>query len=79
MLSMISIYLFMHLGDSFDEYLVKCQQNYERYVVRQKRAEGKKALKDYLLYGKSSPHLQVNLSTSLLSIELFLLFWGVGG
>ncbi|KAL6651729.1 hypothetical protein ACP70R_010654 [Stipagrostis hirtigluma subsp. patula] len=36
----------------------KASRNYERYVVRQKRAEGKKALKDYLLYGKSSPHLQ---------------------
>ena len=46
MLLMISIYLFMHLGDSFDEYLVKCQQNYERYAIRQNRAEGKKALKD---------------------------------
>ncbi|XP_015633948.1 uncharacterized protein [Oryza sativa Japonica Group] len=36
----------------------KLSKNYERYVVRQKRAEGKKALKDYLLFGKSSPHLQ---------------------
>lgn len=36
----------------------KLSKNYERYVIRQKRAEGKKALKDYLLYGKSSPHLQ---------------------
>ncbi|CAD6258963.1 unnamed protein product [Miscanthus lutarioriparius] len=36
----------------------KASRNYERYVVRQKRAEGKKALKDYLLYGKPSPHLQ---------------------
>uniref|UniRef100_A0A804MCY1 J domain-containing protein n=1 Tax=Zea mays TaxID=4577 RepID=A0A804MCY1_MAIZE len=36
----------------------KASRNYERYVVRQKRAEGKKALKDYLLYGKSLPHLQ---------------------
>uniref|UniRef100_A0A0E0KX43 J domain-containing protein n=1 Tax=Oryza punctata TaxID=4537 RepID=A0A0E0KX43_ORYPU len=36
----------------------KLSKNYERYVVRQRRAEGKKALKDYLLYGKSSPHLQ---------------------
>ncbi|KAG2575892.1 uncharacterized protein LOC120642193 isoform X1 [Panicum virgatum] len=36
----------------------KASRNYERYVVRQKRAEGKKALKDYLLYGKSSPHIQ---------------------
>ncbi|WVZ87795.1 hypothetical protein U9M48_034378 [Paspalum notatum var. saurae] len=35
-----------------------CHKNYERYVVRQNRAEGKKALKDYLLYGKPSPHLQ---------------------
>ncbi|XP_006653063.1 uncharacterized protein LOC102705811 [Oryza brachyantha] len=36
----------------------KLSKNYERYVVRQRRAEGKKALKDYLLYGKSSPHVQ---------------------
>uniref|UniRef100_A0A0D9WBG7 J domain-containing protein n=1 Tax=Leersia perrieri TaxID=77586 RepID=A0A0D9WBG7_9ORYZ len=36
----------------------KLSKNYERYVVRKKRAEGKKALKDYLLYGKSSPHVQ---------------------
>jgi len=50
----------------------KASRNYERYVVRQKRAEGKKALKDYLLYGKSSPHIQVNFFTSLLSVELFL-------
>ncbi|CAL5029137.1 unnamed protein product [Urochloa decumbens] len=35
----------------------KASRNYERYVVRKNRAEGKKALKDYLLYGKSSPHL----------------------
>lgn len=40
---------------------ITLQQNYERYVVRQKRAEGKKALKDYLLYGKCSPHLQVSI------------------
>jgi hypothetical protein len=52
---------------------INCQQNYERYVVRQKRAEGKKALKDYLLYGKSSPHLQV----TLLSFEVFPFFWGL--
>ncbi|CAM0901560.1 unnamed protein product [Alopecurus aequalis] len=36
----------------------KLSKKYERYVVRQKRAEGKKALKDYLLFGKSTPHLQ---------------------
>ncbi|KAF0895568.1 hypothetical protein E2562_013883 [Oryza meyeriana var. granulata] len=36
----------------------KLSKNYERYVIRQRRAEGKKALKDYLLYGKSSPHVQ---------------------
>lgn len=36
----------------------KLSKKHERYVVRQKRAEGKKALKDYLLYGKSSPHIQ---------------------
>lgn len=36
----------------------KLSKKYERYVVRQKRAEGKKALKDYLLYGKSTPHIQ---------------------
>ncbi|KAL5216733.1 hypothetical protein ABZP36_008134 [Zizania latifolia] len=38
--------------------LQKLSKNYERYVVRQKRAEGKKALKDYLLYGKCSLYLQ---------------------
>ncbi|TVU16695.1 hypothetical protein EJB05_40270 [Eragrostis curvula] len=42
----------------------KASRNYERYVVRQKRAEGKKALKDYLLYGKPSPHVQVKHSTA---------------
>ncbi|KAM3299188.1 hypothetical protein ACQJBY_040592 [Aegilops geniculata] len=36
----------------------KLSKKYERYVVRQKRAEGKKALKNYLLYGKSTPHIQ---------------------
>nr|CAD1838731.1 unnamed protein product [Ananas comosus var. bracteatus] len=32
----------------------KPSKNYIRYAVRRKRAESKKALKDYLLYGKSS-------------------------
>ncbi|XP_072992909.1 uncharacterized protein [Typha latifolia] len=32
----------------------KPSKTYIRYAVRQKRAEAKKALKDYLLYGKSS-------------------------
>ncbi|KAJ3681499.1 hypothetical protein LUZ60_015988 [Juncus effusus] len=32
----------------------KPSKNYVRYVVRQKRAEEKKALKNYLLYGKPS-------------------------
>ncbi|KAE8810538.1 hypothetical protein D1007_12751 [Hordeum vulgare] len=36
----------------------KLSKKYERYVVRQKRAEGKKDLKNYLLYGKSTPHIQ---------------------
>ncbi|VAH54816.1 unnamed protein product [Triticum turgidum subsp. durum] len=36
----------------------KLSKKYERYVVRQKRAEGKKALQNYLLYGKSTPHIE---------------------
>lgn len=50
---------------------INCQQNYERYVVRQKRAEGKKALKDYLLYGKSSPHLQVKFLLHFCHLNCF--------
>lgn len=42
-------------------FLTPCiYQSYIRYVVRQKRAEIKKALKVYLLYGKTSKiHFQV--------------------
>ncbi|OAY78499.1 hypothetical protein ACMD2_15781 [Ananas comosus] len=41
----------------------KPSKNYIRYAVRRKRAESKKALKDYLLYGKSS-HLNFQLPAS---------------
>jgi hypothetical protein len=51
----------------------KLSKNYERYVVRQKRAEGKKALKDYLLFGKSSPHLQVRISVLSCHFQIFVL------
>ncbi|XP_051230389.1 uncharacterized protein [Lolium perenne] len=33
-------------------------KKYERYVVRKKRAAGKKALKDYLCMEKPTPHIQ---------------------
>lgn len=36
------------------------EQTYARYAVRLKRADTKKALKDFLLYGKPSNMIQVD-------------------